>query len=769
MNYLLADDSFIVNCGNPDVTEPDNSLKPIRISLPKPPKFELIDGYGLPPEEQYWRRPEMPSKLVSLEKEVKRELEEGFKDNKNNRITGYKILDGIWNKLECNLEYYKDEISWIKKQWFFRLNGYWFFNNGKPTYLCGWHYFYLSWWKIEGRIYPEYRDRDRKNFLFWWYGYTTKETFKNLDQDGNAIPNQFGQYEMEERNAKVCMGVAQPKNRRGGTTNMSQAAQFENTSKELGALAVIFSMTENSASSLFTGKTVKSWGEMPFFYVPMFSGYYDEKTSIEFKRPKNLIIGDQLNSKITYAKSAFGAEFDGERMTFAIFDESGKTSECQIDERWSVHKQGLSLGDGSEIVGFSIHPSTVEDMEESGGIHYQSLIDDSNFYQRNEVTGQTKSGLFRLLFPGYEALEGFIGKYGESIINDPTEQQIKDGFKFKYGSRKHLQSNRDMLLNSKDPKNQIKYRRLVVKYPFNLDECFKLTIGSTAWNMEIIDTRLAELRRMKDPFVRGNFVWEGGVKFGKVIFVPRADGKFELSWLLAEHESNQRTTITLVDHVTGDYKECYAPSNPKKGIVGADAFKFKGDKSMALNTGSYQSDGGLAALRLRDFRIDPDGKSVYECETPTFVAAYRNRPLSDEYNEDCIMLAQYLGFMIYPETNAGTLWEFCLKHKYDGYLLFDIDPATGKQKERPGCYTLEKSKEQMWQWFQNYIEFRAHKEKHASILKEISQLKTFPDLNKLDLAAASGCAGLGSQGMGIQMLESVDDIKFDMSWWGDMG
>jgi hypothetical protein len=38
----------------------DRNLKPVYISLPKPPKPELVDGYGLHPDEQYFRRKEIP-------------------------------------------------------------------------------------------------------------------------------------------------------------------------------------------------------------------------------------------------------------------------------------------------------------------------------------------------------------------------------------------------------------------------------------------------------------------------------------------------------------------------------------------------------------------------------------------------------------------------------------------------------------------------------------------------------------------------------------
>jgi hypothetical protein len=764
--YKSHDDSFIVNCGHPDGTDPDLSLKPIRISLPEPPDIKLIDGYELDPNDQYWRKPKFPSRLEYIERQTRKDLESNLK--KNETLTGYKVLEAIWKKISNDPQLYKEEIEFIKKQWWHRIYGYWFFINGKPTYICGWHYMYLCYWKIEGRIYPEYRDRDRKNFLFWWYIFNTKEAFKNYDDKGYAIPNENGEYEMVEMPSKTFFGVVQPKNRRGGTTNMAECAMFVETSMSIGAIAAIFSRTKDSTESLFTNKMVLSWQNMPFFFLPVWDGYFKQSDSIQFKMPKNIVYGDQLNSIITYAKSAFGKEFDQERLTFAIFDESGKTDECDVTERWSTHKQGMSISNGAEIVGYAIHPSTVEDMDHDNGKNYQDLIYSSDFYHRIPLTGQTKSGLANTFFPGYEGMERFIGRFGESIIDTPTKEQISNGCQFKHGSKKNLQSSRDELLKSKVPKDKIEYRRLVVKFPFTLDECFKLTVDGQGWDMEIIDKRLAELRNMNEPFVPGNLKWKGKKFESDVYFEYDVNGKFELSMVLSPEMANRKVLTTVIDHITGDYKDCWMPAKPQSGTIGADAFKFKGDRGLITNTGSTQSDGGIAALLERDFRIDPEDKSIYEWETRRFVAAYRNRPLSNEYNEDVLMLAVYLGFMVYPETNAGTLWEFFLDHNYDGYLLFDIDPVTGKYKTRPGVYQLEKSKEEMWTEFQNFIAYRGHKEKHASILIEIAKLKRFEDLTQLDLAAAAGCALLGSKSRSRQLMEDVNDVKSDFEWWKNM-
>src|SRR6478735_6164029 len=101
------------------------------------PPETLINGYGLPKEDQMWVRKELPSFFDHVE----------FDKDGNALLT------------EQQKQYAKIEVERCKK-------GYWFYNNGLPTFITGKHYFYLQWWRLEDDIYPDYRDADRRYFLF---------------------------------------------------------------------------------------------------------------------------------------------------------------------------------------------------------------------------------------------------------------------------------------------------------------------------------------------------------------------------------------------------------------------------------------------------------------------------------------------------------------------------------------------------------------------------------------------------------------------------
>src|SRR5512143_3837720 len=108
-----------------------------KVYLPSPPQLNIIDGHDLPKEEQYWRR---------------RELPEIFDD-----VSFDKDGNAILNEFEK--EYARIEVERCKR-------GYWFYNNGTPTYITGQNYFHLQWWKLEDDIHADYRDADRRYFVF---------------------------------------------------------------------------------------------------------------------------------------------------------------------------------------------------------------------------------------------------------------------------------------------------------------------------------------------------------------------------------------------------------------------------------------------------------------------------------------------------------------------------------------------------------------------------------------------------------------------------
>ena len=82
--YTLADESFLVN-------DEDIDLRPIRISLPKPPDLRRIAGYADAPQQQRFERVKIPYKLLQLEEDAKAAERARAEEKSNYTITRFRL------------------------------------------------------------------------------------------------------------------------------------------------------------------------------------------------------------------------------------------------------------------------------------------------------------------------------------------------------------------------------------------------------------------------------------------------------------------------------------------------------------------------------------------------------------------------------------------------------------------------------------------------------------------------------------------------------
>ncbi len=746
---LPADDSFIVN--------EDRMLRPIRISLPDPPKLELIDGFNLPIEDQYFRRTEIPYKLKKLEERCVSELKEQDRRNKAFVITGFKLQALYWEILEKERKYFKDEIDFIKRCWWHRMNGYWFMNNGKPTYITGWHWMYLNFWYMPDVAggHPLYRDADRKEFLFFDYSYKTKETFVEIDSDGFAMTDRYGNYVMKEMPNRVCYGVVEPKNRRAGDTSKGLCIGNEIASRTLGTDGFgIMSYTADNAEKHFKGKLVPAWNRTPMFFKP-FSSSSNDPQSIVYNVASNEYGLSGLRTEITYAKTAESRYYDGKKLIAALLDEEGKTEQISIVDRWHVVQNCLSQGNGNLIHGWAYHPSTVEDYSE-GGREYKTLADQSDFYRRNK-NGQPFSGLFRIFVPAYERLDGYIDKYGMPIIETPRPKvQNEYGSWVEIGAYTYLMNKRNSYLKGGTPEHMIAYRSEQKQFPVEYSDCWIGTSGEVGFPAIRIDQRLIELDRLtqmhKSATSRYNLVWD--TKDGSVIPVPDPEGRWYLSRLLKPHEANQKIKIWWIDPVTGDGRYVWRPMYPDKFVGSADPYDFATKSQMKIREGkSRMSAGSIAVFWKRDKTVDV-GDIASEWESYRFVCTYNFRLANiSEYYEDVIKTMVYFGLLLYPERNKTGLWQYIIERGYAEYLLYDVNPLTGMVVEKPGFYSLEGSKQELISAIKDYLDLRVEKENHADFLYQCKVFTGPEDLKNQDLLTACGGCLLGLRSGYAKMIE----------------
>jgi hypothetical protein len=732
--YKKADTSFVVNNNDVDLT-------PIRISLPKPPPYYLIDGYGKPPEEQYFRRLEILSGLKDIEADVAKEMRQREADNKNFKATGERIITSFWEIFEKERKHGYDEVAeFIKEVHWCRLHGYWFFNDGKPTYITGDYFDYLNFWTFQDEKgndggHVEYRDADRRRYLFRRYAWDTHESVTMVDNKPRV----------EDMGMRVCYGTGEPKGRRGGITGQALQMGYKHVTEGYGRYFTIISMEGNNASVHYKKKLLPAWGGYPLWLQPVYYG--SPVRSITFDLPNKLINKDALGGVMDYTDSGGERANDGDKLHFLLSDEGGKTERADILERHNVNKKAMSLGGGSKIIGFSINPSTVEEMD-IGGLEYYKLMNQSKFYNRND-NGQTASGLFEFFIPSWDGQEGFIDRFGMSVVEKPTQRQIDlspDAIfaKKRMGAREFLQNDLDALLKDATPEDMETYRSTRRKMPMRYSDCWLGTSGDVGFDIEAVDARMAQLRRGSKVRI-GRLDWENG--FGSTVkFKDDPEGNFELSLILQDHERNQMIQEDYYDHLKQNWFKQWRPKNPHRFTAGIDPFRFgTSNAAKQMDSTSRQSDGGIAVLWERDNSIDAS-EDMAEWHTHRFVLSYRYRPpaLAD-YCEDVLKVCVYFGAMVYMERNIERVWEYFVDNGFGGYLLYEIDRTTGKKAEKPGFMTFEQSKNDIFSLTKDYIKFRVHKEEHASYLQECKDIRGLEQMGKFDRFVAHGACLLGSR------------------------
>jgi hypothetical protein len=674
----------------------DPELIPIKIYLPKPPPYKLIDGYGLEPKDQLFKRQIPPKSLAEIEKKCDYDIEK------------------IWKHIESHSKELKQEILFIKKQWYHRLYGYWFFNNGVPTYITGKHFYYLNHFRIDVG-YPKYRDRDRKVWIFKDFCRTDTYDFVNKDEKGNAIPDENGYYNFRDTGRRICLGDVYVKYRREGATFKAACDELETISKIRNAQGGIQSRTDTDARKVFTTKIIPAFKKMSFYFKPEYSSSTDPKKELIFDKQSTTAkksistVSTGLQSVINYEVGDEGA-YDGTKLYYKFDDEEGKNTKYDVWQRHLVAKECLSEDMGLNIIGYNAKASTAGEMEYGGGEQFKKECDLSNFYIRNNL-GQTVSGCYLLFISSVDGIDP--DKYGncDTVKNEQTILASRAGY---------LKS---------DPPDMEGWCEKVRQYPILYRECFNTSNTSVGFDIHKLSIRIDELRFSPKAVRRGDFLPENpGNRESKIFFNDSSTGKFILSYVPEEKFTNRKQMINGVWYPFAS-----------KFTAGADPFR------MSITEGSRMSNGGGAVFWDRDYEIDTPSKDIRDWTTSRFVCTYSNRPpTTDEYAYDMLMMCLFFGAPICTETNVALLIEKFTEWGFHGYLLYLYNPD-GSPRTTPGIHSGADSQQAMMLGMRNQISAHCHRERHIDLLKECVEIPSIKKLTDYDLLTAAGCAKIGSE------------------------
>jgi hypothetical protein len=306
-------------------------------------------------EEQFWKRIPMP--------------------------IWYKDIIKAWDEYEKKRkeddpEFYDDKLEEYKKQeWDRRLNGFWFYNNGIPTYLTGMHYLYLQFWSIDIG-YPKFRIPDLEKFYFMDY----------CIQD------------------PLCMGMLEVTKRRFGKSFVAGLFVSEYITRTKMTNGGIQSKTGSDAKKFFAKTVVNPFRRLPKFFRPEYDMSLGvnpktemrfQKTNVRGRKAEDSVDKDELGSIIDH-QSADTVAYDGQKLHRYVADECGKTTEVNVYDRHEVVRYCL-LDDEGKIIGKALYTTTVEKLTtEKDGVQdaFKLLWEESNQDKRQD-NGTTSSGLYR--------------------------------------------------------------------------------------------------------------------------------------------------------------------------------------------------------------------------------------------------------------------------------------------------------------------------------------------------------------------------------------
>ena len=569
------------------------------IALPKPPK----EVYTHPKNK--WVKQEYPKEL----QRIKNIFDwRGYPEN--NKEKWYDYIDEEFKRRE---------------------EGFWFMNNGKPTWITGTHYMYLQWSKIDVGA-PDFREANRLFYIFW-------EACKA---------------------DKRCYGMCYLKNRRSGFSFMSSAETVNLATISSDSRYGILSKSGADAKKMFTDKVVPISINYPFFFKPIQDGMDRPKSELAYRVPaskftrKKITANEQLedikglDTTIDW-KNTGDNSYDGEKLNLLVHDESGKWERPDnILNNWRVTKTCLRLG--SRIVGKCMMGSTSNALDK-GGDNFKKLYNASDVTSRNK-NGQTKSGLYSLFIPMEWNYEGFIDEYGHPVFDSPDHDVLgPDGELIDIGIIEHWDNEVEGLKSDHDGLNEF-YRQ----FPRTTEHAFRDEAKNSIFNLVKIYEQIDYNEGIGNSAVLsvGNFQWASGIKDTQVIFYPDPKGRFKISWFPPSHMQNKIIQKNGIKY----------PANEHMGAFGCDSYDISGTVDGKGSNGALH---GLTKFSMED------------CPPNHMFLEYISRPQTAEiFFEDVLMALVFYGMPLLCENNKPRLLYHLRRRGYRGYSMNRPDKLWNK-------------------------------------------------------------------------------------------
>lgn len=570
----------------------------------------------LPKEDQYFRRVECPFSDEQLVEIASVDFEN--RKNKYNRVQ-------------------KDWVETEEKRMTYG-EGVYAMINGELKYIPASYWGYVNHWVLEHGEKPEYREADRIFFLFMEYLC----------------------YETE------VLGVTRGKGRRQGATSIGFFWMWWICGRLPEKRGGSISFNDDAASKNFTTMFMRGFKAMLSCFVRDFDSAAEK--FMRFVKPvekaKKGVVQKRegLNSYCDYLSATLNS-YDSGRLSYGLFDESGKQEKMDINTFWS--KVSPTLRMGRNKVGFAYLPTTVNPRKK-GGENYKKFWNDANQNAINPNTGEpyglnTPHKVVRYFVPAYEGYAGCIDKFGNSVIEDPAEPIMgNDGHMITEGARTVILKERSL----KEGEQLMEHRR---DFPLDEYDMFSFEMGSCEFNEKRIISQLEWLRENK-VFLRKCRLYEEKVtKINK--YTAKEESWYETRFM--DDEAGEWLLLEVPEKENHfDHRGNMQPLNTIRYSIGVDTIKS-----------GFTTNGSTATICVfkKSHIVEGEEKGLYP------VALYMGKPrLMQHMNEQVLLACKWYGAKVNYEIDAGTgFYDFFVAKDCISFLEWTPRIAIDITKKRP--------------------------------------------------------------------------------------
>lgn len=670
------------------------------VPLPKMPHFSEMENFGKEVKDQKFIRNEIPESL--LKRKNTNEKEEEF------------ILR----------EYHKFD------------NGIWMLIKGRPFYIPGDYYHFLNYWTVEDGSKPIFYEPQQKLY----------NLYNMLDKD------------------PTCLGTALFKARRMRATEITIHRGYFQMFRYRDKKMIMQSKTEETVKDNYM-RIVNAHSKMIWFLKPVNTGSSKNKEGLFFEYPSDQITGKalreqaesgedkesaysdaQIGSKIVYGPCV-ATHFDGQKAMYAIVNEFGKLEGMSLTKVVSILRQCVTMNSLKTKVGMLHLESTVEELSDAQLKEVIELYNDSNPSERN-LNGRTTTGIFVIFVSAAES-------------GEPDEYGLVD----EEATRKYIQNTIEDLKRKGKVKEAADERR---KMPLVIDDCLSPSGDQSAFHKERLQETADRLnfpdKGKENQTIRGNFEWEGGIQFGRVVFQNNELGRWEVSKLKGFDDN-------LVYNLYGEN----VPGNIDKFRTGADPFDHKDTSDGRRSKGASvtferynELQDGNKFIVESGVKIPIDGGLEFLTNQPVCVYLHRHDD-PELFYEDMLMQCLYYGSPLLVESQKPGLMRWFDKNKYGKFIMnrpaeTQTRTDSGHNKQTEGIPASEVTIQQYFSALSSYIYNYHNAIKFKMLIDQLLSMNR-KNIGKMDLGVAFGWCLLAVNADLPSYSDRYSEIEQQQTWF----